>query len=66
MMWVKGFLEKEASIGDNVEVTTIIGRKMEGRLVSENPPYSHTFGKVIPELLHVGPELRELIDKGGR
>jgi len=66
MMWVKRFLEKDAFIGEQVSVTTIIGRKMEGKLMAENPPYRHTFGRAIPELLSVGSELRELIKKGGR
>ena len=66
MLWVKGTLLEEASVGDTVEIETAIGRRMTGRLVAENPPYIHGFGRPIPELLGVGAELRALVEGGDR
>jgi len=66
MLWVKGTLLEEASVGDTVEVETAIGRRMTGKLVAENPPYIHGFGRPIPELLGVGAELRALLERGDR
>lgn len=53
MMWVKGFLSNEASIGDEVEITTVTGRKECGELVCLNPYYNHTYGKFVPEILEI-------------
>jgi hypothetical protein len=39
---------------------------MTGKLVAENPPYIHGFGRPIPELLGVGAELRALVEGGDR
>ncbi|MCK7476174.1 MAG: 2-amino-4-oxopentanoate thiolase subunit OrtA [Candidatus Moduliflexus flocculans] len=66
MLWVKGTLLEEASVGDTVEIETAIGRRMTGKLVAENPPYTHGFGRPIPELLGVGAELRALLERGDR
>lgn len=64
-MWDKGFLlNEEASIGDEVEVETYIGRKVKGKLVEINPYYDHDFGKCVPELLYIGKQLRSIL-KGG-
>ncbi len=53
---VSGFLEKDAEIGQDVEVRTIIGRVISGKLMVVNPSYQHSFGKVVPELLTIGTE----------
>lgn len=39
-MWVKGFIQKDAYIGDLVEVKTITGRLVKGNLLKVNPLYS--------------------------
>ncbi|MDD2207348.1 MAG: 2-amino-4-oxopentanoate thiolase subunit OrtA [Aminobacterium sp.] len=64
-LWVKGYLDNDAPIGSNVTITTMTDRKVQGTLVSQNPPYTHTFGRQIPELLSVGKELHALISKAG-
>ena len=65
-MWDKGFLlEDGANIGDNVQVETYIGRKVEGKLIEVNPYYEHDFGKCVPELLYIGRQARELLEKDG-
>ena len=64
-MWDKGFLlNDEASIGENVEVETYIGRKISGKLIEVAPYYDHDFGKCVPELLYVGRQLRGILEDG--
>lgn len=63
-MWTKGFLNDDAKIGDVVQVTTMTGRTEKGTLVEINPTYSHSFGKCIPELLKVGPQLKAYLFGG--
>ena len=58
MVWVKGFALAEAAIGDELGVETMTGRTVTGRLSAINPGYTHTFGDPIPELTHVGRDLR--------
>lgn len=54
--WVNGFLTAAACIGDEVEVTSIIGRKHRGVLCRINPSYQHSFGTTVAELLTIGTE----------
>jgi hypothetical protein len=58
MMWVKGFAEGPGALGDEVTIETTTGRKVTGRLSTVNPGYFHTFGNPIPELQHIGVDLR--------
>ena len=58
MTWVKGFALAPAEVGDEVSVTTMTGRTVTGTLSAINPGYFHTFGQPIPELVHVGADLR--------
>ena len=44
----------EAHIGDEVTITSIIGRRHTGVLDCVNPSYSHSFGNTVPELLTIG------------
>lgn len=61
-MWDKGFLLTDnASIGEEVEIETYIGRKVKGTLLEINPYYKHDFGKSVPELLYIGRQAREMI-----
>jgi hypothetical protein len=57
-MWVKGFAEGQAALGGPVTVETMTGRKVTGTLSAINPGYFHTFGEPIPELAHIGRDLR--------
>lgn len=62
--WIKGFLlNREATIGDEVQIETFIGREISGTLVSVNPPYDHTFGLPQNELLSIGRELKKRVGK---
>ena len=57
-MWIKGFAQAEGTVGELMTVETMTGRLVEGTLSAINPGYFHTFGKPIPELVHVGVDLR--------
>ena len=58
---VRGFLAREAELGEEAEVVTAAGRRLRGKLVQVNPPYAHGFGRPVPELGAVGRELREIL-----
>ncbi|NLM07168.1 MAG: 2-amino-4-ketopentanoate thiolase [Tissierellia bacterium] len=61
-MWNKGFLLNDsAKIGDEVEVETVIGRKVKGTLIEVNHQYELNYGRLIPELLHIGIQAREIL-----
>jgi hypothetical protein len=50
-MWVKGYLQEAADLFDMVTVKTVTGRYVKGRLKEANPPYKHTYGDFVPEIL---------------
>ena len=60
--WVKGFALASAEVGAEVSVTTMTGRVVAGKLSAINPGYFHTFGHPIPELSHVGADLRARLE----
>jgi hypothetical protein len=65
-MWVTGTLrEDNAAIGDDVSITTVTGRVVEGRLETVHPAYNHSFGAFVPELQAIRGELRDLMEEGG-
>lgn len=57
-MWVKGFAREAARIGEEVEVETMTGRVVRGKLTDVLPGYTHTFGRPPAELAPVGRDLR--------
>ena len=58
-MWIKGYLLEDSDLFDIVKVKTITGRIETGRLKEANPPYKHSYGDYIPEILI----LRDIIKK---
>ncbi|MBN2880245.1 MAG: 2-amino-4-ketopentanoate thiolase [Clostridia bacterium] len=61
-MWDKGFLMDEyAALGDIVEVETIIGRKISGKLLEIAPNFDINFGTGVTETMYIGRQLKELI-----
>lgn len=58
-MWVKGYLQEDADLFDIVTVKTATGRYETGRLKEANPPYKHTYGDFVQEIL----TLRDIIRK---
>ncbi|QXM05951.1 2-amino-4-oxopentanoate thiolase subunit OrtA [Crassaminicella indica] len=59
--WVKGFLQHDAQIGDEVEVKTMTGRIEKGKLIEVNSTYHHNYGNFVPELLQIGISLRDIL-----
>jgi 2-amino-4-ketopentanoate thiolase alpha subunit len=60
--WVNGFLMTPASLGDEVEIVTLIGRRVSGILHNIQPWYNHGFGRPVPQLYGVGSLLSELLE----
>lgn len=54
--WIDGFLLAPAKLGEEVKITTIIGREHSGTLSRVNPGYSHSFGDTVAEILTIGTE----------
>lgn len=63
-MWVKGFIQEDAEVGDQVTVKTAIGREVTGRLCAINPKYTHTYGDFVPELVQIQRQLRTIVFGG--
>lgn len=55
-LWTKGYLQSDASMGDEVTVVTRTGRTVDGTLIEVNPHYEHSFGSFVPELQRAGDE----------
>ncbi len=54
VLHVSGFLLEDAELGQEVSIKTVIGRELVGLLITNNPSYTHSFGKTVPELLTIG------------
>ena len=67
-MWLKGFLnEAEAELGQEVTITTVIGRQVQGTLVAICAGLSAQFrASRLQELLTIGSELRDDAGADGR
>lgn len=63
-MWLKGYLNEDANIGDEVKITTITGREEHGTLIEVNPYYKHDFGKFVPEILQIEKQVRDILFGG--
>lgn len=63
-LWVKGTAQDDASIGDNIDIITMTGRRVNGELVDINPKYIHSFGEFVPELLKIDMQLKEILFGG--
>ena len=61
-MWDKGFLKVDgASLGDEVTVETVVGRKLTGTLVEVAPNFDVSYGEGVTETLYIGKQLREIL-----
>jgi hypothetical protein len=63
-MKAKGFLVEPAALGEQVEIETVTGRRLSGRLLTVNPAYDHGFGRPVTALATIGRELRMLLNSG--
>ncbi len=50
LLWTKGTLLMDSTIGNEVLVKTVTGRTVSGILLEVNPAYHHDYGDFIPEL----------------
>ncbi len=53
-MWVKGFLQEDSELDQEVKIKTITGRIESGVLICVNPSYMHTYGEFVPEIMEIG------------
>lgn len=60
-MWVKGILQADAKIGDQVQIETVTGRKVEGELVKVRPTFDHSFGNYLPEITEIHLQLNDIM-----
>lgn len=61
-MWVKGYLNEDAQIGDDVSISTVTKRVQQGILVEICPTYNYGFGSTfVPELLEIDSQLRDIL-----
>jgi len=64
-LWAKGFLlSEQATIGQQAEIETVTGRRLNGELSAVEPAYEHDFGGAVPELMGIGSEVRALLGQG--
>jgi len=63
-MWMKGFLLEDAKVGEVVNIETIVGRKVSGKLVEIHPSHKHDYGNHVPEILQIGKKLKEILFQG--
>jgi len=64
IMWVCGFLDADANVGDKVTITTRSGRKESGVLDEVEPTSTVTYGDFIPEILDIGTKARAILFGG--
>ncbi len=62
--WVKGWALSSGTIGKQIQIKTPAQRTVEGTLTRINPGYNHSFGPGIPELSHIGQELKAMLKEG--
>ncbi|MEG0307588.1 MAG: 2-amino-4-oxopentanoate thiolase subunit OrtA [Clostridium sp.] len=60
-MWVRGFVNSDCSIGEEVEITTTVGRIMKGMVKEVEPGYSHGFGRYVSEIAYIGKQAKEML-----
>ncbi len=48
LMWVKGFAQAAAVVGEELTIETITGRRVSGRLRAVNPGYYHHVRAPVP------------------
>jgi len=64
-LWVKGFLNEDAKIGDIASITTVTGRMDMGILEEINPNFTYGFGnEFIPELLQIDIQVKKILQEG--
>lgn len=57
-MWVKGYLQEESELFEIVTIKTLTGRTETGRLKEVNPPYKHSYGDFVHEVMVLSDIIR--------
>lgn len=63
---IRGFLTADAALGESATIRTLTGRSVEGVLTTLEPRNPADFGNPIPELLRLGADARERLDRESR
>jgi hypothetical protein len=63
IMWVKGFLLVDATVGDLVQVKTITGRIENGLLLDGGLVYDVNYGDFVPEILTMDAYFKDLLEE---
>jgi hypothetical protein len=66
IMWIKGFLEGDAKVGDEVTVRTIMNRVEIGTLEEVNPTTDVDYGDYVPEIKQIGIQARNILSGGDK
>lgn len=61
-MWVRGFVNSDCEIGEEVEVTTAIDRTIKGVVTAVEPGYDHDFGRYVREIAYIGKEAKAILE----
>jgi hypothetical protein len=64
IMWIKGFLEQDAKVGDEVTVRTGMNRVEVGILEEVNPTTEVDYGDYVPEITQIGIQARNILSGG--
>ena len=64
MMWINGFLQEDAKVGEEVSVRTRMNRVEEGTLEEVNPTTQVDYGDYVPEIVQIGRGAREILSGG--
>lgn len=64
VMWVKGYLEHDANIGDEVTIRTLTDRFETGTLVCANPVFTHNYGDFVIENLKIASMVKTIVFGG--
>ncbi len=60
-MWVRGFVNSDCELGDEVEITTAIDRTINGLVTAVEPGYDHNFGRYVSEIAYIGKQAKEML-----
>jgi hypothetical protein len=61
IMWVRGNTLQPGRLGEEVEIETISGRKIKGKITQIEPSYTHSFGRYVGEVSYIGKQAREIL-----
>ena len=61
IMWVSGFLENDAEIGQEATIRTRMNRVETGILEEVNPTTHVNYGEFVPEIMQIGAQARGIL-----